>query len=309
MRTRIIIFLALFAALACREKMQMNFPYKENMVILTELTNYTENIKVIVRKTFPVSTKKKTPKQYEEEQKKMQKVLRRVKIRVFGGDNAKNKTLITDKFSIKTDRTFSENQEFEYYLSEKITPVKPGRYYWLEVEHEGRTYLTDPQKMKSSLKNVKSGIYKSGETRYFRIFYDDPPEVNFYRLEHSRIATDTDKVEHNRYHGTFSDVMVNGKKQAYLIFDELDLDEEVNHGSYKYYYHFIIKNMDYPTYKFLKLAEKQDRSVDGSPAFGTVPANLTGNIYEKETKKPTIGNFNVISVTTIRKMPVDLKKK
>lgn len=332
MKKQMIILSILFLIFSCQDPVFMDFPYKENIIIITTLTNKTEQIKVFIRKTSPVSSKKISDDEEFNQKKRDSKILRGAKIRIFGGDDTKNKTLITDTFTIGKIKVHYKGEEYEQeqYISKKITPVKAGRYYWLEVEYKGKTYLTKPQWMQKELKNIKTDKnYKKGAKRFFRIFFDDnPEEVNFYTTKFDTTSVTDEGEEREIYDGatlsTVSDALFNGKKQVYLIFDGSD-DQIVNLGTdlndkplyvedagkdpddatQKVYYHFFLENMNYATYKFIKLERKQDQMI-GSPAYQTIPANLIGNIYEKESNLPAIGNFNVMSVTRIKEDAKDL---
>ena len=301
----IFIFTIILLGLGCSERITINPPFKENIVIQTTLTNKEEYLEVYIDKTRPLSVEPFDPTKASTiggGDKKERPPSKAYTIRLYQGKDENTKTLLTDlsgstvefEENYITD-PFSKNKEVViYYKSTKKIKATTKQYYWLEIEYDGKTYVTDKQWMQSELKVTGRELYEGKNPLV--IFEDNPNERNFYTLEYRRKKSNKEYEDYMRYEGSSSDVLTDGKKNASMIFTEITVDDP------KETFELTISCSNYSTYRFLSIIRKQDREngveaqVNSSPLFSTPPPNPNGNIYEKDSKEPILGNFNVKSV-------------
>jgi len=264
----VLFFLFLFMA-SCNEEITLNTNFEPQIFIFGNITNNANPLKITIQESVPVENTSKDPNP-----------VHNAKITLFTKNSNNDTSVVTNNF---------EENNGEYISMQIISPII-GDFYWIEVELEdGTLYKSAEEQLKPVVK-----IDKISKTEnILRVTFKDPEtDRNFYKLE---VLSKNGATEMADYELT-NDVLFNGNTNAYIEIGKELSGSEVS---------ATLLNFNYTTYQFYVNITAQEEAQDGEEGggpfqlFAPPPVHLTGNIINTTTKRKALGNFGVVSVSTL----------
>ena len=264
----VLFFLFLFMA-SCNEEITLNTNFEPQIFIFGNITNNANPLKITIQESVPVENTSKDPNP-----------VHNAKITLFTKNSNNDTSVVTNNF---------EENNGEYISMQIISPII-GDFYWIEVELEdGTLYKSAEEQLKPVVK-----IDKISKTEnILRVTFKDPEtDRNFYKLE---VLSKNGATEMADYELT-NDVLFNGNTNAYIEIGKELSGSEVS---------ATLLNFNYTTYQFYVNISAQEEAQDGEEGggpfqlFAPPPVHLTGNIINTTTKRKALGNFGVVSVSTL----------
>jgi len=254
---------------SCNEEITLNTNFEPQIFIFGNITNNANPLKITIQESVPVENTSKDPNP-----------VHNAKITLFTKNSNNDTSVVTNNF---------EENNGEYISMQIISPII-GDFYWIEVELEdGTLYKSAEEQLKPVVK-----IDKISKTEnILRVTFKDPEtDRNFYKLE---VLSKNGATEMADYELT-NDVLFNGNTNAYIEIGKELSGSEVS---------ATLLNFNYTTYQFYVNISAQEEAQDGEEGggpfqlFAPPPVHLTGNIINTTTKRKALGNFGVVSVSTL----------
>ncbi|MBL6647255.1 MAG: DUF4249 family protein [Flavobacteriaceae bacterium] len=194
-------------------------------------------------------------------------------------------TLITDQFEVENGN---------YTSISTVAPLTNNRYWIEAISSDNTQYISSEEPIFPTVE-IKDLRIVNGA---LRVIFSDPPNTRnqyavyiSYYLKNVHIENEIVFLEEQLT--TSTDVLFNGNSEAFIEFSRQT-------GNYA---EVQLINLNTASYRFLNNIQSQleenegfeDESGDPGQLFRNPPIQLYGNIYNKQTKRPILGNFNIIS--------------
>ncbi|WP_242204924.1 DUF4249 domain-containing protein [Aestuariivivens insulae] len=262
---KLLILLPFLAG--CTKEIDLQIDFESQIFILGAIGNEPDNVTIEIQETVPV-------------QETTVKPIRNATISLYTKTPKGDKSLVTNSFK----------ESKGVYTSTEIISPTIGNYYWVEIKipNNNTTFKSQEEQMKPVV--PISSINKNGTS--LAINFEDPRnDTNLYFVELSYFQGD------NFLHSTFelsNDTLFNGNKNAFIQVQGISGNKvkatlsNLNYRSFLFYSNLYQQEFE----------NSDDGSGDPGRLFSTPPVNLTGNITNMSTKRPALGNFAVVSLST-----------
>ncbi|WP_420602163.1 DUF4249 family protein [Flagellimonas sp.] len=264
---RLLIVLVFFAHLACTKEIDPQTKFEPQIFIFGGISNEPDNVTIGIQETVPVKNVTVKP-------------VSNASISLFTKDQTGTTELVTD--------SFVENNGI--YTSAAVVSANVGNFYWIEVEVPGHAnFKSEAEQLRPTVPITKVEM----DNNMTRVSFKDPGDAtNLYYLAFD-FFNGPDFL-FNLFEVS-SDTLFDGNEEAFIETDNVGGNRikatlyNLNYGTFQFYLNLIAQDD----------SNSSDEEGDPGHLFATPPVNLTGNIVNTSTKRAALGNFAVVSASSL----------